>query len=60
MKKLFLTLSLVCGLSISGFAGSVSDEFTAPPEKKFNLAEALVLWFPNRVLDILDIFYMQI
>lgn len=60
MKKLFLTLSLVCGLAMTGFAGNESNEFSAPQENKFNLTEALVLWFPNRVLDLLDIFSVNI
>ena len=57
MKKFFLTL-IVCGLAVSGIAGN--EEFAAPPKKDFSLTEALVLWFPNRVLDLLDIFSVNL
>ena len=57
MKKFILTL-IVCGLAVTGFAGN--EEFSAPPKKEFNLTEALVLWFPNRILDLFDLFSVNV
>ncbi len=50
MKKLFLMLGVACGLSFGGIQTA----------KAADVAETLVMYLPNRVIDLFDIFTLNL